>query len=783
MTARPPLRLVIALIPPIVAMVVLMAGWSFFQPGLWFIFYPAVFLSSWLGGLAGAVAGSAIGVLSALWLLPPSHSFLAPPGGYVESAVFFATGVTFGLFHDRMRRTTARAQSLAEEREVFAALVENSSDFIGIADPSGRPIYVNPAGRRMVGLEPDRRLDDADIPAYYAEDQRRFASEVILKEVSEKGHWEGETAFRHWRTQAAIPVSDTHFLIRDPASRALIGMGTVTRDITERKRAEDALRRAEAKASGILSIAADAIISVDEHQRITLFNEGAEKIFGYSRAEAIGAPLSMLMPERFRSHHAELVERYATDDALAARMATNHRDVVGLRKNGEEFPAEATLSKLGLDGERILTVALRDVTDRKRLEGEQALLAEMGSVLTRTLELPQILSSIAQLTTRALADACIVYVGGEHRDLHPAQAAIRDPSKAGLCDALARVAIDELVARERLADLAESRPVVIEHVAGDEPLATIARRRGDVQVLRELDARSMMIAPLFARRRIVGALALISTEDRRGFGRGDVQFVEQVAQRAALAIDNAGLYADACRAIQIRDDVVGIVAHDLRNPLGSILLQAGLLRTVPELRSQKSADSIERSATRMSRLIDDLLDVTRIEEGRLSVEPVRVAAAPVVAQVIDANASAASGKQLRADLEPGLPDVLADRDRLLQILENLVGNAVKFTGAGGLVMVGATRRDGDVVFSVADSGVGIAADDLPHVFDRFWQAQRGRRSGAGLGLAIAKGLVEAHGGRIWIESEPGHGTTVFFTIPAAAAAEPHAALSPSSTSA
>ena len=122
-------------------------------------------------------------------------------------------------------------------------------------------------------------------------------------------------------------------------------------------------------------------------------------------------------------------------------------------------------------------------------------------------------------------------------------------------------------------------------------------------------------------------------------------------------------------------------------------------------------------------------------------------------------------------MEPGLPDVWADRDRVLQVFENLIGNAVKFTKPGGRITAGAASRDREVLFWVADTGAGIDCEEMPHVFDRFWQAQKARRGGAGLGLQIVKGIVEAHGGRIWVESEVGVGTTFYFTLPTAETAQ------------
>jgi signal transduction histidine kinase len=270
----------------------------------------------------------------------------------------------------------------------------------------------------------------------------------------------------------------------------------------------------------------------------------------------------------------------------------------------------------------------------------------------------------------------------------------------------------------------------------------------------------------------VGALALVSSAPDRAYSAADVRFAERIAQRAAYAIDNARLYDAARRAIQTRDSVLGIVAHDLRNPLGTILMQAAALRrpgAEPARGSRRAADVIERSGRRMNRIIQDLLDVTRMEQGRLTVEQGPVSARQAIADSVEAQEPLATAASLglEVDVAPDLPPVWADRDRLLQIFENLVGNAIKFTEAGGVIRVGAAPRDGDVLFWVSDTGAGISAETLPHIFDRFSQGRRGERRGVGLGLAIVKGLVEAHGGRIWVESTVGRGTTFFFTIPTA----------------
>jgi signal transduction histidine kinase len=172
----------------------------------------------------------------------------------------------------------------------------------------------------------------------------------------------------------------------------------------------------------------------------------------------------------------------------------------------------------------------------------------------------------------------------------------------------------------------------------------------------------------------------------------------------------------------------------------------------------------------MNRLIQNLLDVTRLEASRFLTKPERVSVLEIMRDVLAIETPLASlaSVELRSDKSSDIPDVWADRDRLVQIFDNLIGNAVKFTKPGGSIALGAIAHAGEVRFHVEDTGCGIAADQVPHVFDRFWQAPGAARRGAGLGLTIVKGIVEAHGGRVWVQSEPAQGSTFFFTIPTAA---------------
>ena len=641
-------------------------------------------------------------------------------------------------------RDISERKRIEDQRQVFVSLLDNSVDFIGIADPTGKPIYLNAAGRRMIGLAPDFPVERLQIQDCYPPELRSFVTDVLLKTMMERGAWSGDTFFQNFQTHEKIPVSDTHFLIREASGKRVLGMGTVTRDVSEarriaeererllareqkarreveaanaqlreseerfrltideapigmalvaldghyvrvnrvlceitgysadeltklgfqdithpddvgtdvalstqlargeipryqlekryirkdgsivdvmvggsilrgpdgaplyqiaqvedisdRKRADRALRLSEAKFSGIVSIAADAIISVDHRQRIIIFNEGAERIFGYMKREMIGTALERLIPERYRAKHHEAFARFAAGRENARTMA-ERLEVYGLRKNGEEFPAEASISKVAVGDETFFSVVLRDITYRKS--------------------------------------------------------------------------------------------------------------------------------------------------------------VEEALQRAVAA----------------RDDVLRIVAHDLRNPLTAIMMQASMMERPgpePDRRNPQPREMIVRAAKRMNQLIQDLLDVALVEAGQLKVEPARLSAAELAREAVAAQVplAAAAGLDIRLEVGDDVREIWGDRKRLLQVFENLIGNAIKFTERGGRIIVRAVPKDTNVVFSIADTGPGMSPDSIAHVFDRFWQATtKAQRLGAGLGLTITKGIVDAHGGRIWVESELGRGSTFFFTIP------------------
>jgi signal transduction histidine kinase len=291
---------------------------------------------------------------------------------------------------------------------------------------------------------------------------------------------------------------------------------------------------------------------------------------------------------------------------------------------------------------------------------------------------------------------------------------------------------------------------------------TISHDAEHAAVLRAIAPRSLMTLPLLARGRTLGAITFLASAADHAYAAQDLALAWALADRAALAIDNAKLF-------RAREEMLSVVSHDLRNPLNVITVGvASLRRGVPDDRRATFLEKIRRAADRMNRLIEDLLDVTRLDSGSIALDRDGQAAAALVSETLEALRPLAEEKQIHLvhEVPEGTPAVHADRDRMLQVFGNIVGNAIKFTPAGGTVTVRAEPLDGAVRFSVVDSGPGISHADQARIFERFVQARRSdRKGGTGLGLAIAKGLVQAHGGAIGVASEPGAGATFYFSIP------------------
>ena len=550
------------------------------------------------------------------------------------------------------------------------------------------------------------------------------------------------------------------------------GTGFAFNALQRLRRATRDLQRSERTFQGILLIAADAIISVDEEQRIVHYNHGAEAMFGYSAEAMIGQSLERLLPERYRISHARHVHGFGSGADIARRMG-ERRQIFGLRQDGREFPAEASISKLEVDGVRLYNVVLRDITTRLRAEESARFLARAGNDLNATLDYEETLIAACHAAVPYLCDCAVIDIlegSGEVRRLTSVH---DDPGRTRALRALAGrlpAASDwPFPTASVLAGAAgEVRRRIPEGPEGFDPAMRTA--------VDALGVAATITIPLRARGRVFGAMSLVSTDRHRACGDDEVALAHNMADQVSGAIDNAALYRDERRASQMRDELLGIVSHDLRNPLSAISMCARVLAEhEPATTAARTevAGAILESVAAMQRLIRDLLDAATIESGhlRITTEVTSIDAVLRGVRTMMSEPATERGILLTFDTAPGLPTVELDTLRMEQVLANLVGNAIKFTERDGRVTVRSTPAPGGLRIEVDDTGMGIPTESLPHIFDRFWHARRASRTaGTGLGLAIARGIVLAHGGTLSVRSEVGVGSTFSVFLPASPAA-------------
>jgi PAS domain S-box-containing protein len=685
-------------------------------------------------------------------------------------------------------------------RAVLRTLLDGAPEMVYVTDMGGGARYVNPAVHTQLGYSPEELLGQRG-SAYVHPDDVLAAARAFHACLRGPGaHTTFEARLRH-RDGSWRPCELT---VRNPALPGEAPWLIVNlRDISADKAARAALETHQSYFEQLFENAPEGIVLLDTSDRVVRANREFLRMFGYTADEVRGRPVNQLIvPEARRGEAAAITARVTRQERVQVETVRRCSDGTHLHVSILGTPVHVDGRHIGIYGiYRDITERVRHEEERRRLlereraaravaeaaERRAAFLAEVGSLLDASLDYAETFRNLAHMAVPVLADYCLIDEIDERKgELRRVARAHVDPEHEHLLYAeLSQPLAADPDEYHPTIHVARTGEAVLVPNATAEMLDRLAHDDAHRRIFDSLGLQSYLIVPLIARGRTLGTLTLASTRlSERRYGEADLAFAEQVAHRAALALDNARLYGEAQRAIQARERVLAFVSHDLRNPLATVLLNASmLLEQVAEGEDGPSGAGglreqlgwIMRSSEQMNRLIQDLLEVTRIEAGRLRLERTALDVAVLLAEAGALFSALASEKEIALEIDvasaAALPPVWADRERLHQVLSNLIGNALKFTLRGGWVRLRAEAEAeggdaGGVRFVVEDGGIGIEADQLPHLFDPYWQGRRGARGGVGLGLAIARGILEAHGGTLAVESTPGQGSTFSFTIPA-----------------
>jgi PAS domain S-box-containing protein len=642
----------------------------------------------------------------------------------------------------------------AQVAAALHAIYTDAPDAVISADRDLKITLWNPAAERMFGYSSAEAIGQ-HVSLIAPPGQEHAQADGVARTLA-GDRVEAVETVRLTRSGMLLPVTITVVPMHDQHG-AVSGVVAIAREVSERHHAERASRRLAA----IIESSDDAIISKDLDGVVVSWNQGAERIFGYTAPEMIGRSIRVIIP----------ADRQREEDDVLARLRrgeqVDHFETVRQRKDGSPVAISLTVSPIRDANGAIVGASkvARDISERRQVEAARAMLlesAEEHSRVTNTLnDIGRLVSSSLDRknVVQAVTDAATAVTGAAfgaffYNVVDPKSGNAYQLYALSGAPAAAFSSFPHPRATAIFAPTFRGEGIVrLDDVTKDPRYGKNSPYHG--MPAGHLPVRSYLAAPVRGRAgQVIGGL-FFGHPDVGRFTAEHERLLEGIASWASVALENAALYVTAQEANRLKDEFLATLSHELRTPLNAILGYARMVRSglMTGEKQDRAVETIERNAGALARIVEDVLDVSRIISGKLRLRVQQVDLGSIVSAAIDAVRPAADAKGVRMERVLEAPDVpvSGDPDRLQQVIWNLLSNAVKYTPRGGKVQVGLLRVNSHVEVVVIDTGAGIPPDFLPHVFERFRQADGGisrERGGLGLGLSIAKDLVELHGGTI-----------------------------------
>jgi PAS domain S-box-containing protein len=650
------------------------------------------------------------------------------------------------------------------QREQLHVTLRSIGDGVIVTDTAGIVTFLNPVAQVLTGWSPKEAAGQPLGRVFHIvnEESRNTVENPVTKALRD-GTVVGlaNHTLLIARDGTERPIDDSAAPIRGEDG-AVAGVVLVFRDVTEARQALEARLRLAA----IVESSDDAIISKNLDGIIVSWNQGAERLYGYTAEEVVGRPLTLLVPP---DHPDELP---AIMDRLKGGERIEHFETVRLRKDGSRVDVSLTISPVKNAEGKIIGASkvARDITASKRKAEAARFLADASRLLAEVMDVSSTLQKVARLAVPYFADWCAVDLLEPDGSLRRLAVAHVNPAKVQLAHELQRRYPPDPKAPYGVWHMLRTGQSELVAEINDAMIRESIKDEERLRIIGDLGLKSYIGVPLRVRGKTLGVLTFIAAESGRRYDAADLALAENLADRAGIAIENARLYGELREADRHKDEFLAMLAHELRNPLAPICNSLHIMKQAalgPEM-AGRVRDIAERQVQHMARLLDDLLDVARISRGRIALRQEVVDMASVVQRTVEAARPLLEGRhhQVTVSLPPEPVRVRGDAARLEQVLTNLLNNSAKYTDPGGHISLTVQREGGEAVLRVRDTGIGIAPEMLPRIFDLFVQAERRldrSQGGVGIGLTLVKKLVELHGGTIQAFS-PGLGKGSEFVV-------------------